>query len=417
MRYDDLPPETVHEAFSDLKVDELKALAKLVGEPPPRKGELVEMLAGVMQDRDKVRALYLKLDDIGQKAVQEAAHDIEGVLDLSKFQAKYGRSPNFGGSSDRYGYKPQPTSLRLFFPHTRILPEDLRSLLHAFVPEPPPLKVETLDDLPPKTQPPQVNLGSYYDKPDDEEVELRVRHTARAALHDVKAVLRLIDAGAVRVGDKTRRPSQAVMKAITGVLAEGDFYAEEDQSEEAGDPAADLRIQAFAWPMLVQAAGLAEAAGTRLQLTAAGRKATTRPAHELSRQIWDKWQKTTLVDEFNRVNAIKGQQSKGRGLTAIAPRRGAVVEVLKECPAQKWISIEEMFRLLKVLPDEFEITHDEWKLYISEQHYGSLGEGGHYTWEVLQGRFTLAFLFEYAATLGLLGRRVHFPGGGPQRLP
>ena len=75
--------------------------------------------------------------------------------------------------------------------------------------------------------------------------------------------------------------------------------------------------------MLLQAAGLAEAAGTRLQLTAAGRKATTRPAHEVIRQVWEKWQKTTLLDEFNRVSAIKGQQAKGRGLTAVAPIRAA----------------------------------------------------------------------------------------------
>src|SRR5207249_1363833 len=133
--------------------------------------------------------------------------------------------------------------------------------------------VQALDDLPPKVKPPHVDLGSYYSEPDEEEVELRVRSTARAALHNVKAVLRLIDAGGVKVSDKTRRPSQAAMKAIAQVLMDGDFYAEEEHSEEDWDPASDLNIQAFAWPMLLQAAGLAEAAGTRLQLTDKGRKA------------------------------------------------------------------------------------------------------------------------------------------------
>jgi hypothetical protein len=154
--------------------------------------------------------------------------------------------------------------------------------------------------------------------------------------------------------------------------------------------------------MLVQAAGLAEAAGTRLQLTAAGRKATTRPAHEVIRQVWEKWQKTALVDEFNRVNVIKGQQAKGRGLTAVAPRRQEVVGVLEECPVQQWIAIDELFRLLKVLAQDFEITHDDWKLYIGDPEYGSLGYDARFTWETLQGRFVLAFLFEYAATLGLV---------------
>jgi len=39
--------------------------------------------------------------------------------------------------------------------------------------------------------------------------------------------------------------------------------------------AADVQMQPFAWPLLLQAAGLAAAAGTHLQLTATGRKATT----------------------------------------------------------------------------------------------------------------------------------------------
>src|SRR5262249_25580916 len=54
---------------------------------------------------------------------------------------------------------------------------------------------------------------------------------------------------------------------------------------------------------------------------------------------WQKWLKTTLLDEFNRINVIKGQQAKGRGLTAVAPRRQAVVEALQECPVQKWIAV------------------------------------------------------------------------------
>jgi hypothetical protein len=182
------------------------------------------------------------------------------------------------------------------------------------------------------------------------------------------------------------------------VLAEGDYYDEEDPSDDDWDPAADLQIQPFAWAMLLQAAGLAEATGTRLQLTAAGRKATTRPAHEVIRLVWQKWLKTTLLDEFSRINVIKGQQAKGRSLTAVAPRRQAVVEVLQACPVQKWIAVEELFRLLKVLTQDFYVTHDAWKLYIGEQQYGSFGYEGDYAWESLQGRFVLAFLFEFAAS-------------------
>jgi hypothetical protein len=410
-RYDLLEPLTTQETFSELTVDDLKPLANLVGQAPARKGELVELLTRTMTDPEEVRSLYQHLDDTGQKAVQEAAHDPEGILHEQRFWAKYQGSPNFGGSGRRHFDERQPTTLRLFFPQYHILPTDLRELLLTFVPEPPSLTVNATEDMPARIKRPHVRRSSYCRKPDDEEVELRVRHTARAALHDAKAVLQLVDAGAIKVGDKTRRPAQVAIKAIADVLAEGDFYHAEDQLDERWDPAADLQMQPFAWPMLLQAGGLAEAAGTRLQLTAAGRKATTRPAHEVIRQLWDRWQKTTLLDEFNRVSVIKGQQSKGRGLTAIAPRRQAVVAVLQECPVQKWLTVEELFRLLKVLTQDFFVTHDAWKLYLFEQQYGSFGYDADYTWESLQGRFVLAFLFEYAATLGLIDVAYISPDG------
>jgi hypothetical protein len=84
---------------------------------------------------------------------------------------------------------------------------------------------------------------------------------------------------------------------------------------------------------------------------------------------------------------------------------------LAECPAQKWITADELFRLLKALARDFEVTHDAWKLYIGEQQYGSLGYDNSCSWEMLQGRFTLAFLFEYAATLGLLDVAYLVPEG------
>jgi hypothetical protein len=43
-----------------------------------------------------------------------------------------------------------------------------------------------------------------------------------------------------------------------------------------------------------------------------------------------------------------------------------------------------------------------WKLYLEDPQYGSFGYDGHHGWSLLQGRYTLAVLFEYAATLGLI---------------
>lgn len=232
---------TGREAFSVLTVDDLRPLVALVGKAAGKKGDLVKALADLAEDPKQLRSLYASLDDIGQKAVQEAAHHPEGVLDEKRFEAKYGHSPNFGGSG-RYSSSP-PSALRLLFPRYRVLPKDIRKTLLKFVPEPPPLTVDARDDLP-------AEVKIY-----DDAAELRIRQTSRTAAHDLIAVLRLIDAGEVKVSDKSRRPSQASTKAIAGVLSEGDFYTDGDQPSEDWDPAHDLTIQAFAWPMLLQAAG------------------------------------------------------------------------------------------------------------------------------------------------------------------
>jgi len=48
------------------------------------------------------------------------------------------------------------------------------------------------------------------------------------------------------------------------------------------------------------------------------------------------------------------------------------------------------------------VARDLWKLYISEPEYGSLGYAGCGDWPIVEGRYLLAFLFEYAATMGLI---------------
>jgi hypothetical protein len=79
MRYhDELEPRTIREAFAALKVDDLKPLAALVDGAATRKGDLVDLLAKVLEDREKVRRLYEGLDDVAQKSVQEATHSSEG---------------------------------------------------------------------------------------------------------------------------------------------------------------------------------------------------------------------------------------------------------------------------------------------------------------------------------------------------
>jgi hypothetical protein len=52
-----------------------------------------------------------------------------------------------------------------------------------------------------------------------------------------------------------------------------------------------------------------------------------------------------------------------------------------------------------------------WKLYLEDPHYGSLGYDGYHDWALLEGRYTLAVLFEYAGSLGLIDLDYIHPHG------
>jgi hypothetical protein len=390
-----LEPEDlkVAEAMEQLRLDVLRPLGQLVNrDAPSRKQDLVPYLIQMLAREDVVRRLYESLDTLSQAAVQEALADFGGTVNPERFQAKYGRLPNLGGWKS-------PAPLRLFMPQGWSLPSDLHPILKRFVPEPRTVSISTSEELP-ATVPSQIPSwrSSRGEKP--EEIPLRQRLTASPALRELPAMLRLLEAGKIRVGEKTRKPGQATVEAIAPLLVDGDFYRPEDQSNYSHDPGFDLAIRAFAWPCIVQAAGLTSLSGGKLGLSPAGRKAVGQPAQEVIRKAWDKWIDTKLFDEFERIDAIKGKQ--GARLSAVADRRNAVSDVVAQCPAGGWIVVDEFFRFLRASGESFPIARLVWKLYIAELQYGSFEYDRGHDWALLQGRFILAMLFEYAATLGLI---------------
>jgi hypothetical protein len=401
-------PVPAEEAFGKLTVEHLKPLAALLtGDVPKRKGELVGLLTRHMTDAGQVRALYERLDPLAQKAVQEATFDPKGLLHRDKFVARHGQLPAFHEPSpkdrpDYYDYDrhTRPTHLALFFPRHDWLPTDVRRLLLAFVPSPPAFTLPSVAALPATVRQTWTTWQGNRSVEESDDVPLRVRETAREAAHDLRAVLRLTEAGRVRVSDKKRQPTAASQKAVAEVLLGGDFYTAEDADESKYDPAFDLTIKAFAWPVLLQAGGLAQKSGDELELTPAGRKALSRPAPEMIRAVFRKWRSSTLLDEFSRVETIKGQ-GKG-GLSALSTRRKAVLDGLAACPAGAWFAVDDFFRFLRATDRDFVLSHRPYELYIAEHYYGNLGYQSEQEWEQLQGRYILALLFEYVATLGLI---------------
>jgi hypothetical protein len=394
-------------SFQALRVEDLKPLVRLLtSEVPMRKGDLVELASRTMQDPAKLRELYIGMSELNQAAVREATHDREGTLDRARFRAKYGQPPNLGSGATS-------TALRLFFPLPWSLPLDMQQRLATFVPRPGAAAITVCEAIPESIE--RHDMVLNWETRERKEVTwhepVRIRATELEALHDLSAVLRLIDAGKVGVSATTHRPGQAALKGMATVLHSGDFYTGEEEDLEE-EERADLPIKPFAWPLLAQAGGFASLSGSKLQLTAAGRKASMNPPQEALQTAWNKWLRTNLLDEFNRVNAIKGQGGKGgSSLTAVVRRREMVAAALRECPPGAWIAIDELFRYMQAAGHSFEVARDPWSLYLSDRNYGSLGYDGFHDWEILQGRYTMALLFEYAATLGLIDVAYILPVG------
>ena len=224
-----------------------------------------------------------------------------------------------------------------------------------------------------------------------------VRSTAAEAQANLFAVLQLCAAAKIRCSDKTRRPGIATLGEVAEALVAGDFYLLHP-------------IASFAWPLLVQAGALAELAGGRLRLTARGRAALAAPAADTIRNLWRRWVSHAVLDEMSRIEEIKGQRSVG-ALTAAQPRRKAVATTLAACPPGQWVSIDELFSRIRGRQPQPTVARNPWKLYIGDPQYGSLGYDGFHRWSLLEGRYTLCVLFEYAGTLGLFDLAYTEPAG------
>ncbi len=230
--------------------------------------------------------------------------------------------------------------------------------------------------------------------------EHQVRLTAHEAQANLRTMLELCSAGKLRCSEKTGRPASATVAIVASHLVRGDFYRLES-------------IASFAWPLLLQAGGLAKVDGGRLQLTARGLAALREPPEDVIRGLWRRWLTHGVIDEFSRIDAIKGQGARNV-LTAARPRREIVGQALASCPPDQWVGIDGLFatmRRRRISPTIIRNERAFWKLYLVDAHYGSFGYDGHYRWEMVEGRYTLAVLFEYAATLGLVDVEYVDPSG------
>ena len=407
---------TVSDALASLSNDDLRAMMKSLSVPTPRPTRKVDMVAAIESRLagESLRRLWNGLDRTQQCAVSEVLYDPDGEFHPDRFEAKYGTLPaGFGplGTLD-------PSPLRLFlYPANRYgaepfgIPSDLANRLRAFVPPPMEATLVAEDELPQSVDVLRHAWFAEDEAPTFDRVELVRRDTESAAPRDLQSVLRLIDRGRVAVSTKTRRASTTAVQRIAEVLDGGDFFDPAEKKERWEQTIGPIR--AFAWSWLLQAGKLAECRGSKLALTKAGHAALGAPAAPALRGLWQRWIRSTLLDEFSRIDDIKGQhRGKGRrAMTAASGRRPVIAEALAQCPVDRWVRFDDFSRFMRAAGLEFGITRDPWKLYIAEAHYGSLGYAGSHGWDLLEGRYLLCLLFEYVATLGMIDVAFTHPDG------
>lgn len=205
--------------------------------------------------------------------------------------------------------------------------------------------------------------------------------TLDVARRNVGIVLCLIQDGKLRVSESTKRPTAGTQKCLRAELARNDFYSDE-------------AIQTYAWPLLIQAGGLAK--GPKLALTAKGRAALSADPDEVLIGLWRRWITYGLIDELSRCEAIKGQRSMN-ALSALSKRRVGAAEVL--------VDLDEGFTDIDKLPLRFTCARSErakFKFHLGHPEYDSLGYMGSDFTNRVDRRYLMTLLFEYAATLGLL---------------
>lgn len=407
---------TLEEALEFQNSDRLLELGLLIlgKSPPVKKAERMAVIISALAG-DGLRQFWEQLDPLSKSVVAEVVHGPEDWVSPIKIINKYGSLPRFSTEKKvPYARRKPPMPLALFFysnlhyeGQPNCMPHDLKQRLQAFVPPPAPVQLTVVDELPATVElclPLAMDASAGAKSRKLPQVPLTVVETERAALHDLGAVLRLVEVGKLTVSDKSNQITAAGMRTILPTLRDGDFIPA-DWIRTANEA-----IRAFAWPLLLQSANLAKPKGSQLVITKTGKEALSKPPHEVIKQVWSDWLSNTLFDEFLRLDAIRGKTGKGkRYLSPAWERRMALDDALSACPPERWFAIADFFKFMHASGFTYQVTSHPWTLYIGDVEYGNLGGCQNQEWSaVLEGTYALVFLWEYAATLGILDI-AHFP--------
>jgi len=397
------------EHLEELRVDILKALAKKLGiaKKATCKADVIRELGRFLVEKPKE---YLgQLSEMERGVVAESVHT-GGLVSYAQIQAKYDKpapTANRWGSIDRSRHQSgesYPSRLLLVVHEERSsyrMSDPVVQILSPYVEKPPVVQVRGVTELP-DTWVPKRPWGNESMEARD----IRVHLGEKTALTEMAQVLRLVQAGKLKVSDKSRRPTATAVRLVGQALIGGDFDLEppEGYSRQYGEEAGPVRAQA--WPVLVQQLGWARCRKGELVLSTVGKAALDGSLAEALARAVDNFLNDEDFDELNRINHIRGQTGKGkRYLTSVAERKLPIAEAVAQWPVGEWIPLDVAYRYLVAIGNGFDVSENLMTLYLGEAQYGYLSgqKGG------VNRQYLRAFLMESLATLGLVDIAYVYP--------
>jgi len=248
----------------------------------------------------------------------------------------------------------------------------------------------------------EAHLGEGTDRK-----PLQVFESERIAPSELARVLRLVQAGKLKVTDSTQRPTDGSTRLIGEALVAPEFDLEEPP-ERRGQWSSEAKagpVRAHAWGVLVQQCGWAKPKSGALALTPAGQEVLQGFSPEPYREGVARFLTNGDFDELHRVNHIRGQTGRHkRWISNPGLRKIAVREVMATFPVGLWVKYAEALRLVQASGEDWNVMNGEGFLYICDAQYGLI-----YDHAGVNSQFLRALLMESLATLGVVDIAYVYP--------
>ncbi|OHB78247.1 MAG: hypothetical protein A2W31_04545 [Planctomycetes bacterium RBG_16_64_10] len=383
----------------------LKSLAKRlrVARSVTRKADLIHALEHYI---DMNLAAFLgELSDGERLFLAEAAHH-GGRVSPRVFAAKHQVRPP---RTSRWVDSRAASPIHLLLEESEssgeaVIPKELAQRLRPLLPKPRAPAVTTVDEIPAKLD--LGNEGSYYG---DSPRPIHFFDAEKTVFAELRRVLNLVQAGKVRVQDKSRRPTDSSTRLLTTALVVPDFDLELPEKDRDRYTETVGPVRAHAWAVLVQQCGWAKPHGGLLSLTKVGKELLGEMSPTTFRAGFQRLLGDDQFDELNRVNHIRGQSGKAkRHMTHPSKRRVAICDSMARWPVGRWIPFDEAFRFVAASGHYLDVI-DAYAsyLYLVELRYGHLGNAG----DDIERQYLRAFLMESMTTLGVVDVAYVHPQG------